>query len=106
MRIGSTRCRRTDIHVTVCFLQHQNTLEALPFFITSSLIAGLSFPRLATGLGVTWLVGRVLYTIGYASGEPSKRGTGAIPSTLALLGLMVSSALSAYQLAAQSNFAL
>ncbi|KAM0792479.1 hypothetical protein ACM66B_005153 [Microbotryomycetes sp. NB124-2] len=54
---------------------HGNTLESLPTFLFSLLFVGLTYPRAATALGATWLVGRVLYTIGYASGVPARRNS-------------------------------
>lgn len=39
----------------------QNTLENVPTFLCLVLLSSLQFPRLAASLGVTWLVGRVLY---------------------------------------------
>ena len=39
------------------------------------LVTGLKYPRFAAGLGGVWFVGRILYTIGYTSGDPAKRNT-------------------------------
>ncbi|KAG0143729.1 hypothetical protein CROQUDRAFT_48345 [Cronartium quercuum f. sp. fusiforme G11] len=69
---------------------HANTLEALPYFLFSLLFSGLRYPRFAAGCGATWILGRVLYTIGYASGDPSKRQRGAFHA-VGYLGLMLSS---------------
>ncbi|KAF7319377.1 Membrane-associated proteins in eicosanoid and glutathione metabolism [Mycena chlorophos] len=46
---------------------HQNTLEYLPIFFTSTLLTSLKYPILASLLLGTWTVSRVGYTIGYAT---------------------------------------
>lgn len=52
----------------------------------SLLITGLKHPKVAAGIGAAWFVGRVLYTIGYATGNPGNRNTYslALPSLTAL----------------------
>ncbi|KAK4053084.1 hypothetical protein OIV83_001819 [Microbotryomycetes sp. JL201] len=68
---------------------HGNTLENLPTFLFNLLFVGLTYPRAATALGATWLVGRVLYTIGYTSGVPAKRNSnGGMLHALAHVGLL------------------
>ena len=96
---------------------HSNTLETLPQFMFMSvllsllfpshsisclrlypdcslstneyrnLITGLKYPYVAAGLGAVWACGRVLFTLGYATGDPEKRisRSGAV-YTFALLG--------------------
>lgn len=49
------------------FRIHQNTHEWLPIFLASLWICALSLSDLAAaGLGLVWLVGRVIYALGYA----------------------------------------
>lgn len=55
---------------------HLNTLESLPFFLFSLLFTGLRHPHYAASCGAIWVVGRVLYTIGYNTGDPAKRSRG------------------------------
>lgn len=40
--------------------------------ITSTLIVGLKYPYLAAGVCGVWTLARVVYTIGYSTGDPKK----------------------------------
>ncbi|KAF8507644.1 membrane-associated proteins in eicosanoid and glutathione metabolism [Hysterangium stoloniferum] len=77
---------------------HQNTLENLPqilFFLT---FTGCKYPIAAASLGGLWVVGRVLYTMGYATGDPKKRNRGSI-GIIGQLGLQLLATYTAGQLA-------
>ncbi len=53
-----------------------NTLEWLPIFLPSLwLFAAYWDPRVAAGVGVVWILGRVLYAITYTK-DASKRSAG------------------------------
>ncbi|MBW0466113.1 hypothetical protein O181_005828 [Austropuccinia psidii MF-1] len=69
---------------------HYNTLESLPFFLFSLLFTGLRHPRFAAGCGFTWVLGRAIYTLGYNTGEPSKRMRGGFHH-LSFFGLLFGS---------------
>jgi len=56
---------------------HQNTLENAQYVLAGLLITGLKHPKVAVAFGVSGLIGRVLYTLGYATGDPKKRNRGA-----------------------------
>jgi glutathione S-transferase len=79
-------------------------LLQIPAFLITTLVAGLNYPRAAAGLGALWVFGRVLYTLGYSSGEPAKRTSGAIPSSLALISLLIAATSSAVLMAKESGW--
>ena len=71
---------------------HANSIEHLAWSLPMLLIGGLFFPRLATGLGSTILVGRELYRFGYMSPDgPNShiREAGAIPLNIAEIIMLV-----------------
>lgn len=45
-------------------------------------LLGLRFPITAAALGTIWNIGRIIYTLGYSTGDPSKRTPGAAISGL------------------------
>lgn len=67
---------------------HQNTLEYLPNVLALQALMGLQFPITAAGLGVGWAVARILYSLGYSTGDPSKRSPGSLVAGLVYLGLI------------------
>ena len=73
---------------------HQNTLEFVPYFYPALLTAGLRHPIGAAAAGGVFVLGRIIYALGYYSGEPQKRVPGALISEvlglLPLLGMSVS----------------
>ena len=74
---------------------HQNTLETIPFFLALELIGGLRHPCVAAAAGGAFLIARVVYSLGYYTGNPKARVPGAMGSFLTmftLLGCSVSSA--------------
>jgi len=76
---------------------HMNTLEQLIVFIPAILVfAYFGNPTYAAGLGVFFLIGRILYFMSYVK-DPTKRAVGFIlgwiPMVLIVLGGLVSVAL-------------
>ncbi|KAH9065643.1 hypothetical protein EDB87DRAFT_1679371 [Lactarius vividus] len=55
---------------------HQNTLENVPPMVLSTLISAIHYPKLAAIGCAYWSFSRVLYTMGYSTGEPSERSRG------------------------------
>ncbi len=55
---------------------HQNTLEQMPFYLASLPAAGLRHPLVAAAAGAAWLLGRVVYSRGYYTGNPKRRMPG------------------------------
>ncbi|KAK5100194.1 hypothetical protein LTR70_001817 [Exophiala xenobiotica] len=54
---------------------HGNLLENMPQAIAMLLFAGLFYPQATPILGVTWVLGRVVYAYGYiTSNKPDGRG--------------------------------
>ena len=55
---------------------HINTLEWLPLFLGGLWLFAIYWNELvAAGLGVVWIVGRLIYSAGYMA-DPGKRSTG------------------------------
>merc|ERR1712191_24516 len=50
---------------------HQNTLEMIPQFLTTLFLAALWSPTTANIAGYTWVVSRVIYALGYYTGNPN-----------------------------------
>merc|ERR550519_1850744 len=67
---------------------HQNTLEKMPLFLILLLAAGMSNAKVATALGLFWIVSRVIYSVGYYSGFPRNRVVGSLLSLLTEVALL------------------
>ena len=66
---------------------HYNTIEQLVLFLPVLWLAtGVIGDIVAAGIGVIWLVGRVVYTRAYQQ-DPAKRGPGMIMTLLATAAL-------------------
>ncbi|KAI0756331.1 membrane-associated proteins in eicosanoid and glutathione metabolism [Daedaleopsis nitida] len=79
---------------------HQNTLEVLPIIVGGTLIAGLTYPVAAASLCGAWVTARILYTIGYSTGNPKKRNLfgSAVIGTFSVAGLVGTATASAIAL--------
>jgi uncharacterized membrane protein YecN with MAPEG domain len=80
------------------FRVQQNTLEQLIVFVPSVWLFGLYVsPLWAAGLGVIFIVGRVLYLNGYVA-DPKKRSAGFglsfLPNVILVIGALVGAILS------------
>jgi uncharacterized membrane protein YecN with MAPEG domain len=68
---------------------HMNTLEQLGMFLPSLWLAWTYWGALPAGItGLVWIIGRVLYALGYWR-DASKRGLGFLIAALATLVLLV-----------------
>lgn len=68
---------------------HANTLEWLPLLLVPMwLYAVYGSDGVAAGLGAVWIVGRVLYAVGYAA-DPARRAAGFLVQAVACLILML-----------------
>jgi glutathione S-transferase len=55
---------------------HYNTLEWLPIFLASLWLFAIYWNELvAASLGIVWIIGRLVYSLGYMA-DPAKRSTG------------------------------
>lgn len=67
---------------------HHNTLEWLPIYLPSLWLFALYWNDLvAAAAGVVWMIGRVIYAVGYMQ-DPSKRELGFLIQTLACAVLL------------------
>jgi len=69
----------------------QNTLEQLAIFLPAMFIyANLGDPRVAAGLGVVYLIGRLIYLRSYVK-EPKSRGLGFAVTSLPGMFMLLAS---------------
>jgi len=65
-----------------------NTLEWLPIFLAGLWLFAIYWNDLiAAGLGLVWIVGRIVYAVGYVA-DPAKRETGFVIQALAAAVLL------------------
>ena len=68
---------------------HINTLEWLPLFLIGLWLFAIYWNELvAAGLGLVWIIGRLLYSAGYMA-DPGKRSTGFLIQGLTSLVLLL-----------------
>lgn len=75
---------------------HQNSLEQLPWLLSFLFVAGAFHPITAAIGGIVCACGRIMYFIGYSSGDPDKRMRGLYyyVGLLTLLGCIISAVVS------------
>ena len=74
---------------------HQNTLEQLMIFIPAIIIYGYyGNPAYAAGLGVFFLIGRIIYLRGYVA-DPAKRGLGMMIGFLPTMFMLIAGLIAA-----------
>jgi glutathione S-transferase len=52
---------------------HQNVIEFMPTFVSTLLVGGLQYPRVAAAFGLVYIILRYAYFKGYSTGDPQKR---------------------------------
>lgn len=68
---------------------HSNTLEWLPIFLASMWLFAIYWSATwAAGLGAVWIIGRIIYFVGYRS-DANKRFPGFFIQTIAHFALML-----------------
>ncbi|KAH7103133.1 microsomal glutathione S-transferase 3, partial [Auriculariales sp. MPI-PUGE-AT-0066] len=80
---------------------HLNTLEHASEVAMAILITGLKHPKIAVGIGMCNVVGRIIYTLGYSTGDPKKRNRGAL-HYFATIGSALTATWTAAQLVLES----
>lgn len=65
----------------------QNTLENYPTYLMFQGLSALVNPTWSAALGAVYLVGRIMYFRGYATGDPEKRRQGSV-QYIGLLGML------------------
>ncbi|KAJ7507310.1 hypothetical protein B0H11DRAFT_199425 [Mycena galericulata] len=82
---------------------HQNTLEHIAQVYMMTIVLGLKYPVVAASALGLWVVGRIAYTRGYATGIPAKRNNiiARLSNGPSMLTLLVGSIYSAYQLVSE-----
>jgi len=68
---------------------HQNTLEIAPSVASSTMMVGLMHPITSAALCGIWSLGRVVYVLGYGTGNPANRRTGGLIAHLGDIPLFV-----------------
>ena len=80
-----------DPYLEQAIRAHSNTLEWLPIFLPSMWLFAIYWnASWATGLGAVWLVGRIIYFVGYLS-DAEKRFPGFFIQSLAAFALLLGS---------------
>ncbi|KAJ7628635.1 hypothetical protein FB45DRAFT_918813 [Roridomyces roridus] len=78
---------------------HQNTLENISHLYVGTVVLGLKYPYVAAAALGAWIVNRIIYTRGYASGDPAKRSSilGMLFYMPAMLAIVPGSMYTVYQ---------
>jgi uncharacterized membrane protein YecN with MAPEG domain len=84
---------------------HYNTLEWMPIFLPALWLFALLWNAdlVASGIGVVWIVGRVMYAVGYAKAAQS-RSLGFLVQSLACIFLVFGALIRAVMLGLQFNW--
>jgi glutathione S-transferase len=76
-----------DAHLERCIRAHANTLEWMPLFLPALWLFAIYWnPVWAFIFGAVWILGRIVYFLGYVS-APEKRATGFFIQSMAVSAL-------------------
>jgi uncharacterized membrane protein YecN with MAPEG domain len=76
-----------DAYLERCIRAHTNTLEWLAIFLPAMwLFAAYGSPLWASVLGAVWIIGRIVYFLGYIA-APRKRFPGFFIQSMAVFGV-------------------
>ena len=83
------------LRVSIPSSGHQNSLENQPSFLCYLVVGSIYYPMVGAGLGALYLLSRISYASGYATGNPKNRQWGSYGyiGLIGLLGLSVHSLL-------------
>merc|ERR1711991_1184727 len=68
---------------------HQNTLESLAMVFVFAMIAGIVFPLYQAIVNVVYIVGCVLYYVGYTAGPGNRYKKGGVLKMLAMIASLI-----------------
>ena len=78
-----------DAHLERNIRVHYNTLEWLPIFLAGLWLFAVYWDdRIAAALGLVWIVGRIIYALGYVA-DPGKRSAGFLIQFVASMALLL-----------------
>jgi glutathione S-transferase len=76
---------------------HMNTLEGMPIFLPLLwLFASYHSDAIAAGLGLVWVIGRIIFMLGYTA-EAGKRSAGFAIQFFAMVFLLIGTVIGAVQ---------
>ena len=64
-------------------------MEGFPSFLVAFNVCAATFPRFASAMGLVWVVGRVMYQLGYQKKGPKGRGRGSLYAGLSAIVLVI-----------------
>ena len=77
---------------------HYNGIEHIVAVIPLALIGGIALPLVVFYSGLAYILGRVIYIIGYVRGGPNSRMIGALIKDVGLVGFLVAACISLVRL--------
>jgi glutathione S-transferase len=76
-----------DAYLERCIRAHANTLESIPVFLPALWLFAMYWnPMWASIFGGVWIIGRIIYFLGYAA-APRKRAAGFYVQSIAIFAL-------------------